>query len=144
MDLIYVETTVIGNVAGRIHSNPDVASRQRATSHSAHWPWVFFHFSAGEIWLELLEIGSDRPGLVCQSRSGRTPLSRTLGVAFAIAKPSPCLHDLLRCQGIQLNSMHRRTRNSTPSVAKNVLLPAAFESVGGILFSHPCAPADDQ
>lgn len=31
MDLIYVETTVIGNVAGRIHSNPDVASRQRAT-----------------------------------------------------------------------------------------------------------------
>jgi len=31
MELIYVETTVIGNVAGRIHSNPDVASRQRAT-----------------------------------------------------------------------------------------------------------------
>ncbi len=31
MDLIYVETTVIGNIAGRIHSNPDVASRQRAT-----------------------------------------------------------------------------------------------------------------
>ncbi len=31
MDLIYVETTVIGNVAGRIHSNPDVVSRQRAT-----------------------------------------------------------------------------------------------------------------
>jgi hypothetical protein len=31
MDLIYVETTVIGNIAGRIHSNPDVASRQRTT-----------------------------------------------------------------------------------------------------------------
>jgi len=31
MDLIYVETTVIGNVAGRLHSNPDVASRQRTT-----------------------------------------------------------------------------------------------------------------
>jgi predicted nucleic acid-binding protein len=31
MDVIYVETTVIGNVAGRIHSNPDVSSRQRAT-----------------------------------------------------------------------------------------------------------------
>jgi hypothetical protein len=31
MDLIYVETTVIGNVAGRIHSNPDAASRQRTT-----------------------------------------------------------------------------------------------------------------
>lgn len=31
MDLIYVETTVVGNVAGRVHSNPDVASRQRAT-----------------------------------------------------------------------------------------------------------------
>ena len=31
MDLIYIETTVIGNVAGRIHANPDVASRQRAT-----------------------------------------------------------------------------------------------------------------
>jgi hypothetical protein len=31
MDLIYVETTVIGNVAGRIQANPDVASRQRMT-----------------------------------------------------------------------------------------------------------------
>ena len=31
MDLIYIETTVIGNVAGRIHADPDVASRQRAT-----------------------------------------------------------------------------------------------------------------
>ena len=31
MDLIYVETTVIGNIAGRIHSDPDVASRQRTT-----------------------------------------------------------------------------------------------------------------
>jgi PIN domain len=31
MDTIYVETTVIGNVAGRIHSNPDVAARQRTT-----------------------------------------------------------------------------------------------------------------
>ncbi len=31
MDLIYVETTVIGNVAGRIQTNPDVASRQRTT-----------------------------------------------------------------------------------------------------------------
>ncbi len=31
MDTIYVETTVIGNIAGRIHPNPDVASRQRTT-----------------------------------------------------------------------------------------------------------------
>ncbi len=31
MDLIYVETTVIGNVAGRIQANPDVSSRQRTT-----------------------------------------------------------------------------------------------------------------
>ena len=31
MDLIYIETTVIGNVAGRLHANPDVASRQRST-----------------------------------------------------------------------------------------------------------------
>jgi hypothetical protein len=31
MDVIYVETTVIGNIAGRIQSNPDVASRQRTT-----------------------------------------------------------------------------------------------------------------
>jgi hypothetical protein len=31
MDLIYVETTVIGNIAGRIQANPDIASRQRTT-----------------------------------------------------------------------------------------------------------------
>jgi hypothetical protein len=31
MDIVYVETTVVGNIAGRIHPNPDVASRQRIT-----------------------------------------------------------------------------------------------------------------
>ncbi len=29
MDIIYVETTVFGNLAGRMHPNPDIASRQR-------------------------------------------------------------------------------------------------------------------
>ena len=31
MDIVYVETTVVGNIAGRIHPHPDVASRQRIT-----------------------------------------------------------------------------------------------------------------
>ena len=31
MDSVYVETTVVGNVAGRLHPNPGVASRQRLT-----------------------------------------------------------------------------------------------------------------
>lgn len=31
MDIVYIETTVVGNIAGRMHSNPDVASRQRMT-----------------------------------------------------------------------------------------------------------------
>ena len=31
MDIVYVETTVVGNIAGRMHPNPDVASRQRIT-----------------------------------------------------------------------------------------------------------------
>jgi len=31
MDIVYVETTVVGNIVGRIHPNPDVASRQRIT-----------------------------------------------------------------------------------------------------------------
>jgi predicted nucleic acid-binding protein len=31
MDSVYLETTVVGNVAGRIHPNPDVASRQHKT-----------------------------------------------------------------------------------------------------------------
>lgn len=31
MDSVYLETTVVGNVAGRIHPNPDVAARQRKT-----------------------------------------------------------------------------------------------------------------
>jgi len=31
MDIVYVETTVIGNIAGRIHPHLDVASRQRIT-----------------------------------------------------------------------------------------------------------------
>ncbi len=31
MDIVYIETTVVGNIAGRLHPNPDVASRQRTT-----------------------------------------------------------------------------------------------------------------
>lgn len=31
MDTVYLETTVIGSIAGRIHPNPDVASRQHKT-----------------------------------------------------------------------------------------------------------------
>jgi hypothetical protein len=31
MDIVYIETTVVGNIAGRIHPNPDIASRQRIT-----------------------------------------------------------------------------------------------------------------
>jgi len=31
METVYLETTVVGNIAGRIHPNPDVASRQRKT-----------------------------------------------------------------------------------------------------------------
>jgi predicted nucleic acid-binding protein len=31
MDSVYLETTVVGNIAGRIHPNPDVASRQHKT-----------------------------------------------------------------------------------------------------------------
>lgn len=31
MDIVYVETTVLGTIAGRIHPNPDIASRQRVT-----------------------------------------------------------------------------------------------------------------
>ena len=31
MDTVYIETTVVGHIAGRIHPNPDVAARQRKT-----------------------------------------------------------------------------------------------------------------
>lgn len=31
MDIVYIETTVVGNIAGRIHPNPNVATRQRIT-----------------------------------------------------------------------------------------------------------------
>ncbi len=29
MDIVYIETTVVGNIAGRVHPNPDVSSQQR-------------------------------------------------------------------------------------------------------------------
>jgi hypothetical protein len=31
MDLVYIETTVVGSIAGHLHPNPDIASRQRIT-----------------------------------------------------------------------------------------------------------------
>jgi hypothetical protein len=31
MDIVYVETTVVGNIAGRLHPNPDISWRQRIT-----------------------------------------------------------------------------------------------------------------
>ena len=31
MDIVYIETTVIGNIAGRLHPNANVAARQEIT-----------------------------------------------------------------------------------------------------------------
>lgn len=31
MDTVYIETTVVGNIAGRIHPHPEMAARQRKT-----------------------------------------------------------------------------------------------------------------
>ena len=31
MDTVYIETTVVGNIAGRIHPNPRIAARQNIT-----------------------------------------------------------------------------------------------------------------
>ena len=31
MDMVYIETTVVGNIAGRLHPNPDISWRQRIT-----------------------------------------------------------------------------------------------------------------
>lgn len=31
MDIVYVETTVVGHIAGRLHSDPGIAARQRVT-----------------------------------------------------------------------------------------------------------------
>ena len=36
MDTVYLETIVVGHVAGRIHPNPDIAARQRKT----RWWWA--------------------------------------------------------------------------------------------------------
>lgn len=42
VDKIYIETTVVGNVAGRIQPNPDVATRQRDTRQ--WWGWASKHY----------------------------------------------------------------------------------------------------
>lgn len=31
MDSVYIESTVVGNIAGRLHPDPGIASRQRLT-----------------------------------------------------------------------------------------------------------------
>ena len=36
MDNVYIETTVVGNLAGRIHPDPTIASRQNVTRR--WWP----------------------------------------------------------------------------------------------------------
>jgi len=43
MDTIYIETAVVGDVAGRIHANPEVAIRQRDTRR--WWDWASKHYN---------------------------------------------------------------------------------------------------
>lgn len=59
MDSIYIETTVIGNVAGRIHPNPDVASRQRTTR--TWWDWAASRYELAISQLVIDECGDGDP-----------------------------------------------------------------------------------
>ncbi len=43
MDTVYVETTVIGNIAGRLHSDPVIAARQQTRETGGQSP----HADAG-------------------------------------------------------------------------------------------------
>ncbi|MGE0760582.1 MAG: type II toxin-antitoxin system VapC family toxin [Pirellulaceae bacterium] len=59
MDIVYVETTVVGNIAGRIHPNPDIASRQRITR--AWWKTATVRYRIVISQLTLDECGDGDP-----------------------------------------------------------------------------------
>ena len=59
MDSVYIETTVVGNIAGRLHPNPDVASRQRLTR--AWWISARDRYSLVTSQMTLDECGDGNP-----------------------------------------------------------------------------------
>ena len=59
MDIVYIETTVVGNIAGRIHPNPDIASRQRITRE--WWTTAKFRYRIVTSRLTLDECGDGDP-----------------------------------------------------------------------------------
>ena len=59
MDIVYIETTVVGNIAGRMHPNPDVASRQRITRE--WWTTATVRYRIVTSRLTLDECGADDP-----------------------------------------------------------------------------------
>ena len=77
MDLIYIETTVTGNVAGRIHSSPDVASRQRTTR--AWWTAASNRFELAISQLVIGERGDGDPAaVILDLRADGTARSRSI------------------------------------------------------------------
>lgn len=59
MDIVYIETTVVGNIAGRMHPNPDIASRQRMTR--AWWITAAARYRIVTSGLTLEECGAGDP-----------------------------------------------------------------------------------
>jgi len=92
MDVIYVETTVIGNVAGRIHSNPDVASRQRTTR--TWWTAAAAHYELAVSQLVIDECSDGDPSAVQE----RLDVLKDLTV-LAITNDARTLARLLNAEG---------------------------------------------
>jgi predicted nucleic acid-binding protein len=57
MDTVYIETTVVGNLAGRMHPDPLIASRQTVTRHGWSTATTRFRLLASQLVLDECSAG---------------------------------------------------------------------------------------
>ena len=64
MDTVYIETTVVGNVAGRLHPDVDIAARQKLTRR--WWSTALDHYRLFTSQLTLDECGDGDPNAAAE------------------------------------------------------------------------------
>ncbi len=64
MDSVYIETTVFGNIAGRLHPDPEISARQNVTRR--WWSAAFVRYRLFTSQLTLDECGDGDPGAAAE------------------------------------------------------------------------------
>jgi len=115
MDIVYVETTVIGHIAGRPHPNPDTASHQRITRE--WWPTARSRYRLVSSRLTIDECGDGDPTAASER--------------FELLRGIPLLADSLEAESL---AMQLVAQLAVPASEPRDALHIALAATNGVQF----------